>query len=188
MPILAGQPMILQRTRDGIFNSLGGGRTFPAFLLVLGLILAGFAMWHYVSRITTDDAIQDSNGYSPDCGPASLYMICKLQGMPHTFRQLKSLSNTNDMGTNLADLRDAAVSIGFSAEGCALGYPALTEFLSFPKHYAILHCFPNHFVAAASQPGTHALYILDSASGLQPLDDNTLSALRWDGVALLLGQ
>lgn len=76
----------------------------------------------------------------PDCGPQSLYIICRSLGVRTNLAELRRLSQTADKGTSLQGLLAAAQSKGLSVRGLQLPFAALRQ-LKQP----IIAVRPNHF-------------------------------------------
>ncbi|WP_111685547.1 peptidase domain-containing ABC transporter [Winogradskyella tangerina] len=125
-----------------------------------------------------------------DCGPTCIKIIAKHYGKTINTQELRELSETTRLGSNLMCLSDAAESIGFRSLGIKLSYKKLKE-APLP---CILHWNNEHYVVAYKIKND-TVYISDPAHGLltykkdefirswigSNADENTQ-----DGIALLL--
>ena len=64
---------------------------------------------------------------STDCGAASLATVLRHYQMTMGLEQLRELTGTDRIGTNLLALMNAAEKLGFSAKGVEGPYSALTQ-------------------------------------------------------------
>src|SRR5262249_48830558 len=62
-----------------------------------------------------------------DCGPAAMAAIATYYGRPIGLEQIRELTGTDRIGTNLLGLLQAAEKLGFSAKGVKGPYEALPQ-------------------------------------------------------------
>lgn len=99
--------------------------------------------------------------YAKDCGPASLKIIAQYYNKTIPIETLRSLSETNRIGTNLENLGNASEGIGFRSLGVKL---SLTELDEAPLP-CILHWDKAHYIVLYKiSKGMY--YISDPALGL----------------------
>ncbi|MFK7832991.1 MAG: peptidase domain-containing ABC transporter [Winogradskyella sp.] len=98
---------------------------------------------------------------SKDCGPTCIKIIAKHYGKTINTQELRLLSETTRLGSNLMSLSDAAESIGFRSLGIKLAYSKLTE-APLP---CILHWNNDHYVVLYKIKNGK-IYISDPAYGL----------------------
>lgn len=99
---------------------------------------------------------------SMDCGPACLRMISHFYGNKVTIHQLQDLANQNRIGSTLADLSEAAESIGFRTFSAKISYSTLFEEKPFP---VIVHWRQNHFIVVYKIKNDQ-VFVADPAVGL----------------------
>mgnify|MGYP000675214379 CR=1 FL=1 len=77
-----------------------------------------------------------------DCGPTCLRIVTKHYGKLISLQEIRDLSETTRVGSNLLKLSDAAEAIGFKSLGVKIDYNKLKE-APLPL---IVHWNKNHFV------------------------------------------
>ncbi len=114
------------------------------------------------------------------CGPAALLSICKFYGIDTTEKQIVSLAETNQTGTSLYGLAQAADFLGLKATGMELSL----EELKVARKPLIAHLNGGHFVAVVSFHKENVT-LVDPASGVKSV---SLFSFRrfWKGYVLLL--
>lgn len=122
-----------------------------------------------------------------DCGPACLYLICRLAGRPQPLAAIRRKAKTTDAGTLLLHLRNAARDLGFEAEAIQGDFAALASHIAAKETFAILHVRSNHFIVAEGTTEDGAVRMLDPAGGASLVSEEALrNAYRWEGVMLCL--
>ena len=119
-----------------------------------------------------------------DCGAAALATIALHHRIPVVLQKLRDLTGTDQMGTNLRGLVDAAEECGFSAQAVRGPYEALSK-VPLP---AIAHTKTKdglgHFVVLHRiRPGS--VIVADPAHGVEKLSREEFCQ-RWTGHLLLL--
>ena len=121
-----------------------------------------------------------------DCGPACLVFVARHFGRNASLAQLRQEAATDQEGTTVVGMFNAARSIGLSAKGIRAQVEHLHE-LPLP---AILvtgeQNQPAHFVVLR-RVGAKRLVIMDPAVGASEKVDRESFLKRWSGVALILG-
>jgi ATP-binding cassette subfamily B protein len=122
--------------------------------------------------------------YRSDCGAAALATIALHYRRPIGLEQVRDLTGTDRIGTNLLGLLRAAEKLGFSAKAVKAPYEALPQ-LSLP---AIAHMqMPEglgHFVVLY-RATKEAVTVADPARGIQKLSRDEFCQ-RWTGYLLLV--
>jgi hypothetical protein len=118
---------------------------------------------------------------STECGPQSLYMLCRLLNIRTPINELSRLSKTGEEGTTLLGLRDAARAQKLSAEGVRLSFADL-----YRLRQPLIGVLPHHFYVIVGFRGRSAVII-------NPPDSIVLvpeAKLReaWDGRALIVNR
>lgn len=96
-----------------------------------------------------------------DCGPTCLKMIAKYYGLTISIARLRTLSETNRLGSTLKGISDSAEKIGFRTYGVKVSLSNLEQNAPFP-----VICFwnSNHFIVVYKIKG-NKVYIADPAKG-----------------------
>lgn len=127
---------------------------------------------------------------SKDCGPTCLRIIAKYYGKLITLQEIRDLSETTRVGSNLLKLSDAAESIGFKSLGVKFDFDKLRE-APLPL---IVHWNKNHFVVVYKIKNDK-IYISDPSYGLITYNKeefiagwigNNATEHTKEGIALLL--
>jgi ABC-type bacteriocin/lantibiotic exporter with double-glycine peptidase domain len=118
-----------------------------------------------------------------DCGPASLKMILDRYGIPSTLHELAALSGTNERGTSLLGLKNAAQQKGLQVEAWRLSLRDLKE-IHLP---ALLFVDGNHYVVLQQITSNDEFIILDPAIGILTYSAADLK-LSWSGEALVFSE
>ncbi|MDO5969791.1 peptidase domain-containing ABC transporter [Flavivirga aquimarina] len=98
---------------------------------------------------------------SKDCGPTCLRIIAKHYGKLISLQQVRELSETTRIGSNLLKLSEAAEAIGFKSLGIKIDYDKLKE-TPLP---ILIHWNKNHFVVVYKIKND-IIYISDPSYGL----------------------
>ncbi len=162
---------------------------FPEGLVVLGCLLGGLSLFFKEWRGTeapAAESIPDESGTAKDCGAISLYLICRLEGTPASFEEIRKLTRTSIIGTSMFDIKEAAEQQGFEARGSMSSFESLLDHLAHRGRYVILFFQEGHFAPAVQLVGDK-IRIIDTRR-LEPKDYSAddLSRMGWDGTALLL--
>ncbi|NQT17727.1 MAG: hypothetical protein HQ582_33535 [Planctomycetes bacterium] len=125
-----------------------------------------------------------------DCGPATLYCICRLVGKPYKLDSLKQLTETSSSGTTMLNLKDAASNVGFEVDARNGSWDMLQRHVQRPGRYAIVHATVDgsgHFVGIAGAVGPRSVRVVDVARGVRDLDEEGFAAAYdWKGHMLRL--
>ncbi|MEP5338174.1 MAG: peptidase domain-containing ABC transporter [Algibacter sp.] len=125
-----------------------------------------------------------------DCGPTCLRIVAKHYGKLISLQEIRDLSETTRVGSNLLKLSDAAEAIGFKSLGVKLDFNKLKE-APLPL---IVHWNKNHFVVVYKIKND-VVYISDPSYGLitYPKEEfikrwigNNANEDTKEGIALLL--
>lgn len=121
-----------------------------------------------------------------DCGPASLYLICRSHGVITSLAELKQQSFLSKTGTNLMSLKVAAAHAGFQVEGIKASVTELHRRLRETAGSAILHLPGRQHFVVVLDCTPHAFCIADPNTGCAYWDFDQLVQEGWKGHALLL--
>jgi len=133
------------------------------------------------------ETLASINGDGADCGPACLYLLCKLAGRPSTLSALREQTKMCPLGRSMLDLKNAAVSMGFHAEARNGTWAVLRRCVVPKQSFAVLHVNGDHFVVAAASPDGSAVRIADPARGVRDFDEEGFRReFKWEGNMLLL--
>lgn len=121
-----------------------------------------------------------------DCGVMALVHICKIDNNPRPLKEIRLLSHCTSQGTSLFNLKEAAESVGYKAEGVRIEFDSLREIVCKPYHYAILHIKPNHFIAVLGAAEDRRLWTAGLRVSSPKYSEAEVRELGWEGVALLL--
>lgn len=98
---------------------------------------------------------------SKDCGPTCLRIVAKHYNRLISLQEIRDLSETTRIGSNLLKLSDAAEAIGFKSLGVKLDFNKLKE-APLPL---IVHWNKNHFVVVYKIKND-IVYVSDPSYGL----------------------
>jgi len=115
-----------------------------------------------------------------DCGPACLASLAEHYGLSSSVAAIRDLAGTDQDGTTLLGLAEAADSIGLLATGFSADIEALHE-LTLP---AIAHWGENHYVVVWELNGK-SVAIGDPAEGLKTISVTEFQQ-NWSGYMLVL--
>ncbi len=125
--------------------------------------------------------------HTTDCGAVSLYVACRLEQKPYSLDDLRQLTETSVIGTDMLALKKAAAATGFKVEACKCSFDALRDHLAAEHRYAILYLEKGHFTAAVGGGAGGQIRLVEPASGIQDMSAEQLQrGLAWDGIVLLL--
>jgi ABC-type bacteriocin/lantibiotic exporter with double-glycine peptidase domain len=128
---------------------------------------------------TTEDA--------GDCGPACLYLVCRLAGRPSSLSAMRERMKTSPQGASMLDVKNAATSMGFHAEARSGSWGVLRGYLARTRSFAVLHVNRDHFVVATASPDTSLTRICDPARGVRDFDQEGFrDEFSWEGNMLVL--
>lgn len=166
-------------------------QVLPECLIALGIISA-LVGWRLGREKPADSSVRpvpllNDSGRSVDCGPSALYIVGKLSGHARPLEELREMTKTTVVGTDMLYLRDAAIEIGFTVEAVLCSFERLSGHLATPGSFAILYSSKGHFAAVVRQSGPLQVRMVDAVIGVQDLTDLELrEGFGWDGAVLLL--
>lgn len=114
-----------------------------------------------------------------DCGAQCLYVICQTLGVGTTIEELSRLAHTNDTGTSLEGLAEAARAKGLRAEGIRVPLDALRR-----VRKPVIAVSANHFYLLMGFNGPAAV-LLSPPNQIFVMPENKLRE-AWDGRVLLV--
>ncbi|MDM1553698.1 MULTISPECIES: peptidase domain-containing ABC transporter [Chryseobacterium] len=129
-----------------------------------------------------------------DCGPTCLRIISKYYGKTINLQQIRDLTQTTRIGSNLLHLGSAAEKMGFRSRGVKISFRTLAEGVALP---CIVHWDKRHFVVVykVKKGKNETVYVSDPSYGLLTFTKNEFLK-RWignnanentqEGIALLL--
>lgn len=124
-----------------------------------------------------------------DCGVACLLSIIKFHGGTNNLENLRKLSGTNITGTTLLGLYQAAMQIGFTAEGCEADMAALIQHPSPVILHVVIDKQLQHYVVCygtTTKKGQLQFIIGDPAKGIIYLSEVELDAIWQSKTCLTL--
>jgi ABC-type bacteriocin/lantibiotic exporter with double-glycine peptidase domain len=166
-------------------------KAVPELLILTGLAL-GCCSWLWERglegrRTSVPGPRFPEDDRAVDCGAVSLYVICRLDDQECSLDELRKLTETDALGTDMLRLKNAAITRGFKVEACRCSFAKLYDHVSRARQYAILHSPKSHFAAVIRTSGNNRVRFVDGDLGVHDLTQEELSELlEWDGVALLL--
>ena len=141
----------------------------------------------------TKDNIQSSivlQQDQSDCGVACLLSIIKYYGGSSNLETVRKLSGTNITGTTLLGLYQAAISLGFKAEGCEADIAALFKHPSPTILHVLIEDKLEHYVVCFGSQinrNNELVFIIgDPAKGILYLNESELSILWKSKICLTL--
>ncbi len=149
---------------------------------VFAIVSAPFLVWG-------DELPKEEKSQFPDvrqqggdvlCGPRSLLAICRFYGLESSLDGIRELSGQNERGTSLYGLKQAALALGFVADGRKL---TLGELKSL-KAPCIVFVDNNHYFVVEQLFGDQ-FRIIDGEKdvSLMPVSEFTQ---RWGGYTLVI--
>ena len=120
-----------------------------------------------------------------DCGPACLASICSYYRGYSSIAQIRLLAGTNQRGTNLKGLMEAAIKLGFNVKGVKGSYQCLYKIAKPVIAHLILEDELHHFVVIY-EVKKKVIKIMDPASGSLKKVPQVEFNQQWTGVLLLL--
>jgi ABC-type bacteriocin/lantibiotic exporter with double-glycine peptidase domain len=161
----------------------------PEGLVILGSLFGGVSLFLQEwsgPKAPAAESIPDESGMAKDCGAIALYLICRIEGKPATFEEIRTLTKTSLTGTSMFDIKEAAEQQGFKSSGVKCSFESLWSHLSERGHYAILYFQEGHF-APAVRALEGKIRIIDTRR-LEATDCSAddLNKMGWDETALLL--
>lgn len=127
-----------------------------------------------------------------DCGIACLLSLTRFYGGNSSFENLRQISGTDISGTSLLGLQEAAIKLGFIAEGCKSNIQGLiqhgrpvvlhVEIENNFQHYVICYGKSNEEPNSPDGP----FIIGDPAKGVQNITESELSIIWKSGTCLTL--
>lgn len=120
-----------------------------------------------------------------DCGVACLLSAIKIEGYHSSLEYLREISGTNNTGTSLYGLKQAAIQVGFDAETY---YAESIEELFLHKNLAILHVVKNevfeHFILVYPDHVKGDFFVIDPDFGFSKGSKKEIEVI-WQSNALL---
>ena len=102
----------------------------------------------------TDNLSVGSNAnQEPECGPACLYLACRIARNPHSIAEVQCCVDGHPGGTSMLALKRAGEKLGFLVKAVAGRWDSLQRQLARQTAVSILHVNANHFVVAVGRPG-----------------------------------
>jgi len=114
------------------------------------------------------------------CGPAALLSICKFYGIDTTEKEIALLAGTNQIGTSMYGLVQAAEKLGLKATGMELSL----EELKSARKPLIAHVNGGHFVVVISFH-EEQLTLIEPVLGVKSVSQVDFRR-GWKGYVLLL--
>ena len=120
-----------------------------------------------------------------DCGAACLASVCAYYGLQFPVARIRQYAFTDQKGTNVLGMIEAAAKLGLSAKGVRAEFDAL-RLVSKP---AIAHIVVKrelqHFIVIYKVADTHIVY-MDPGDGQMHKMDHEDFLIEWTGVLILM--
>lgn len=145
-------------------------------MMGLGCLFLAFALLAACHRPST---LPDA-----DCGPISLFMVCRHLRLPVTASAVFAAFRSTVQDTSFEDLRTAAVRLGLSAEGKQMTESELVE----ANPVGVLHMKDHHYVALLGRERMGFLIANPRKSGEAEVSvwPDAYLAANWDGRILVV--
>jgi ABC-type bacteriocin/lantibiotic exporter with double-glycine peptidase domain len=125
-----------------------------------------------------------------DCGVACLLSIINYYVGSNSSEAIRKLSGTNITGTTLLGLYQAAISVGFNAEGCEADMASLFKHASPVILHVLIEDKLEHYVVCYGtmvKENKNLVFIIgDPAKGIVYLNESELSAIWKSKICLTL--
>lgn len=120
-----------------------------------------------------------------DCGAACLASVCAYFGLQFPVSRIRQYAFTDQKGTNVLGLIEAANKLGFSAKGVRAQFEALKIVPKPVIAHIIVKNQLQHFVVIYKVTDTDVTY-MDPADGQMHKVMNEIFRLEWTGVLVLM--
>lgn len=162
----------------------------PETCITVGLCVCGI-VWMCGKSVPREEIgerrIMKAKERSPDCGAIAVYLISRLTNKSCSLDEVKKITNTTLLGTNMSDLKKAGETLGLSVEAVVCNYEKLCDHLQGQNTYAILYSLRRHYIVAIGSMQGNRVRIVDYGNGVFDLTESELlRAYGWDGATLLL--
>jgi ATP-binding cassette subfamily B protein len=122
-----------------------------------------------------------------DCGPACLASVCGCYGLHVTVSAIRHLALTDQKGTSMLGIVDAAIALGLNAEGIRTEYESL-GLTSLPAIvHVIINQKINHYMVLVKVKAKEVI-VMDPAEGkLKKITEEEFRKI-WTGVMVMLSR
>lgn len=120
-----------------------------------------------------------------DCGAACLASVCAYYGLQFPVSRIRQYAFTDQKGTNLLGLMEAAHKLGMAAKGVRAKFEALQIVPKPVIAHIIVKEKLQHFVVVYKVTATHIVY-MDPGSGRMHKKKNEEFQREWTGVLVLV--
>ncbi|WP_459188346.1 peptidase domain-containing ABC transporter [Parabacteroides sp. APC149_11_2_Y6] len=120
-----------------------------------------------------------------DCGAACLASICAHYGLQYPVARIRQYAFTDQKGTNILGLIEAANKLGFSAKGVRAQFEALSVVPKPTIAHIIVKEVLQHFVVIYKVTKTHITY-MDPGNGQMHKKTNEAFQKEWTGILVLM--
>lgn len=134
-------------------------------LVVVCLVSAGATCYVSLTVVREhpiqEDALGRLGSRRADCGPACLYVACKLMGKEETFSNICQKAQLTDKGTSMLNLKVTASDLGFDVEARKASVEWLSSTPVEKGRCFVLYVRPQHFILVQRIGGKTPLVIFD---------------------------
>lgn len=121
-----------------------------------------------------------------DCGAACMASVCAHYGLLFPISRIRQYAFTDEKGTNVLGLIEAANKLGFSAKGVRAHYEALHKMVPKPAiAHVVLKNGLEHFVVIYKVTEKQVTY-MDPADGRMHKKNSEAFCEEWSGVLVML--
>ncbi|TCN61070.1 peptidase domain-containing ABC transporter [Flavobacterium circumlabens] len=121
-----------------------------------------------------------------DCGVACLMSIIRLYQGNNTLEKIRELSGTTKQGTTMLGLYQAAIKLGFTAEGCEADIQALIDHKQPLLLHVLIENQLNHFIVCYEYDETKGFLIGDPGKGVFYMSITELEKIWVSKICLVL--
>lgn len=120
-----------------------------------------------------------------DCGAACLASVCAYYGLQFPVARIRQYAFTDQKGTNVLGMIEAAAKLGLSAKGVRAEFDALRLVLKPAIAHIVVKRELQHFIVIYKVADTHIVY-MDPGDGQMHKMDHEDFLIEWTGVLILM--
>ena len=120
-----------------------------------------------------------------DCGAACLASVCAWYGLSFPVARIRQYAYTDQKGTNILGMIEAAAKLGLSAKGVRAQFEALDIVPKPTIAHIVVKEVLHHFVVIYKVSKSHVTY-MDPADGKMHKVANEEFKKKWTGILVML--
>lgn len=120
-----------------------------------------------------------------DCGAACLASVCAYYGLQFPVARIRQYAFTDQKGTNVLGMIEAAAKLGLSAKGVRAEFDALKLVPKPAIAHIVVKRELQHFIVIYKVADTHIVY-MDPGDGQMHKMDHEDFLIEWTGVLILM--